>query len=78
MAAAGETLDAAPDGPVTPEMAASLANPRLTLVSWMMAGGDLAILFLMLFTLVACEADEDGSYRVRCRCLLGGFDSHAA
>jgi hypothetical protein len=41
------TLDAAPDGPVTPDLAATLANPRLTLVSWMMAGGDLAILFLM-------------------------------
>lgn len=29
----------------------------------------------ILAEVLACETLDDGSYRVRCKCLLGGFDS---
>lgn len=39
--------DDAPDGPVTGELQRTLADPRLTLATWLLAGADLAIVFLM-------------------------------
>ncbi|MBW3618776.1 MAG: hypothetical protein KY461_00895 [Actinobacteria bacterium] len=42
-----ETLDGTPDGPMTPEIGRSLADPKLTLTLWAMAGADLAIVALM-------------------------------
>lgn len=40
-------LDETPDGPITPEVGAKLANPKLTMATWLMAGMDLAIVYLM-------------------------------
>ena len=45
--AARELLAETPDGPMTPELGARLADPTLVWVSWLMAGADLALVFLM-------------------------------
>lgn len=41
------TLDELPDGPVTPEVAGRLSDRTLTLVSHVLVGADLAIVYLM-------------------------------
>jgi hypothetical protein len=40
-------VDDLPDGPITPGLAAELADRRVTLVGWTLGGIDLAIVFLM-------------------------------
>lgn len=42
-----ERIQAVPDGPMTPQIGASLADPRLTMATWVLAGADLAIVALM-------------------------------
>lgn len=42
-----QRADDLPDGPVTPAVLAVLADPMLTRVTWLLAGADLAIVFLM-------------------------------
>ncbi|MBW3658159.1 MAG: DUF2269 domain-containing protein [Actinobacteria bacterium] len=42
-----ETVEAAPSGPATPEFLASLADRKLTLTTWVLAGIDVAIVALM-------------------------------
>lgn len=39
--------DEAPDGPLTAELRAALVNPKLTMMTWVLAGIDLSIVFLM-------------------------------
>lgn len=41
------TVDEAPDGPVTDDLRALLTDRVLTMVSWTLAGADLAIVYLM-------------------------------
>lgn len=42
-----EAVEAAGSGPVRTELAAALRAPKLTIVAWLMAGADAAIVFLM-------------------------------
>lgn len=42
-----ETVDAAPAGPLTADVRTAIADRRLALSTWLMAGADLAIVFLM-------------------------------
>lgn len=41
------TLDEAPDGPMTPELGRSLADPKLTVAAWLMTSVDVGIVALM-------------------------------
>lgn len=47
VAAIRTLLDDAPDGPVTAELRDRLSDRTLTMVSWTLAGADLAIVYLM-------------------------------